>query len=172
MDTVKLGQVTNSDVYFAGSQIIGRVSEFSIEDVGYEMIEHKALGMIGMVELPARTLNALKAKIKFDWLDAEIMRKTALPNKAITMQFQSYVDVFDQSGINTSMGYRLITSVDLLFGSSTIDALQNGENSGEELSATVLRLVITTSKTEVPIREISVADNINRVDGNDVWPTY
>lgn len=170
--SVKLGQVTNSDVYFDGENIAGRVSEFGLEDVGYEMIEHKALGMIAVVELPARTLNALKAKIKFDWLDEAIMRKTALPNRAITMQFQSYVDVFDADGLNLGLGYRLITSVDLLFGSSALDALQNGENSGDELECSCLRLVISSSRSSVPIREINVAENINRVDGNDVWPTY
>ena len=172
MDPVKLGQVTNSDVYIDGNQIVGRVREFSIEGVTYEEVEHKALGMIGGVNLPGRTLEPMKATIAFDWLDSEVMRKTARPNKVVTMQFQSFVDVFDQSGVNASLGYRLITSVDLLFGSSTIDAFKHGENSGEELEASVLRLVITTSKTTVPIREISVADNINRADGVDVWPTY
>lgn len=170
--SMKLGQVTNSDVYFDGVNIAGRVSEFSIEDVGYETIEHKALGMIAIVELPARTLNPLKAKIKFDWLDEAIMRRTALPNRAVTMQFQSYVDVFDADGVNTALGYRLITSVDLMFASSAIDALQNGENSGDEIECTCLRLVVSSSRSSVPIREINVTENINRVDGADVWPTY
>lgn len=172
MDPLKVGHVTDSDVYMDGASIAGRVAEFSTEQVGYEMVEHKALGMVFQIELPGRTVKPLKAKIKFVWLDEAIMRKTALPNKAITFQFQSYVDLFDAGGLVVEQGHRLITSVDLLFGSSTIDGFKSGENAGEELECTVTRLIVTTSKSDVPIREMAVFGNINRVDGKDVWPRY
>lgn len=172
MDAIKLGQVTNSDVYLDGNQMIGRISEFSLEGVSYKTVSHEALGMIANVELPGRVLEPLKAKIKFDWLDAEVMRKLAFPNKVISLQLQSYVDVFDSSGVNVEQSYRLITSVDFLPSSSTIDALKAGEGAGEEHEVAVTRIRITTSISTVPIREISVFDNINRADGVDVWPTY
>lgn len=172
MEPVKLGQVTNADVYLGTSEIAGRVREFSIEGIKYVSIEHEALGMIAQVELPGRTLEAISASLTFDWLDEAIMRKTAFPNRAVSMQFQSYVDLFNSSGLIVEQSHRLVTSVDLLFGSSTIDALKNGEGAGEELEAQVIRYRLTSSRASNPIREISVFDNINRADGVDVWPRY
>ena len=172
MDPVKVGHVTDSDVYMDGGSIAGRVADFSPEQVGYEMIEHKTLGMMFQMELPGRTVKPLKAKIKFAWLDEEIMRRTALPNQAVTFQFQSYVDIFNADGLVIEQGHRLITTVDLLFGGSTVDGFKSGEGAGEELECTLTRLIVTTSKSAVPIREMAVFNNINRVDGKDVWPRY
>jgi len=172
MDPIKLGQVTNADVYMDGAQIIGRIDEFKIEGVGYKEVKHEALGMIANVELPGRTLEPMKAKIKFAWLDEAVMRKTALPNRVVNFQTQQYVDIFDSDGLVIEQGHRLITSLGVLFRQSDLDAIKNGEKAGDDLECSVVRLRVTTSRSSVPIREISVFDNINRADGKDVWPTY
>ena len=172
MQEIRIGQTTNADVYLDGTRLVGRISEFSLDKLGYERIEHAALGMVGKVKLPGRTLEAIEAKIKFDWLETDVMFKTATPNVVTMLQFEKFVDVFDQSGLVVSSGYRIITTVGCLFAETTMDALKNGEAVGEEVQASIPYLMVKSTEKDIFIREFDVSANINRVKGADVWPRY
>jgi uncharacterized protein len=173
MREIRIGQTTNADVYLEGNRLVGRVAEFELEKLAYERVTHEALGMVGKVSLPGRTLEAINAKIKFSWLETELMLRTALPNKAVGFQFEKFVDIFDQSGLVAGEGYRIITSVNLLFAEESMDAFKNGEDPiGRELECSVIRLVVKSTETDQFIREYAPFENINRVNGADVWPAY
>jgi uncharacterized protein len=173
MREIRIGQTTNADVYVEGNRYIGRISEFELDKMAYERVEHSGLGMVGVLKLPSRTLQPIDAKIKFSWLETEFMLKTALPNVAVPLQFEQFVDVFDQGGLVSSEGYRIITSVSLLFAEESMDAFKNGNDAiGRELACSVIRLSMKSTETGQFIREYAPLENINRVDNKDVWSRY
>ena len=173
MKEIRIGQTTNVDVYIEGNRLVGRIEEFNLDKVGYETVDHEALGMVGKVELPGRTMQPIKAKMKFSWLETELMLKTALPNVAVPLQFEKFVDIFDQSGVVEGEGYRIITSVSVLFSEESMDAFKNGKDAiGRELQCSVIRLVVKSTETDQFIREYAPFENINRVNGADVWSRY
>jgi uncharacterized protein len=173
MREIRIGQTTNADVYLEGNRLVGRIKEFELDKVGYERVTHEALGMVGKVKLPGRTMEPIDAKINFSWLETELMLRTALPNKAVTFQFEKFVDIFDQGGLVTGEGYRIITTTTLLFAEESMDAFKNGDDPiGRELECSVIRLVVKSTETDQFIREYAPFENINRVNGADVWPAY
>lgn len=173
MQEIRIGQTTNADVYLEGARLVGRIKEFELDKVGYETVTHEALGMVAKVDLPGRALSPMKAKIAFSWLETEVMMKTALPNKVVTLQFEKFVDVFDAAGLVAGEGYRIITTVGLLFGEESLDAFKTDKDAiGREHECSVTRLVVKSTETDQFIREIDVFTNINRVNGADVWPRY
>lgn len=170
---IRIGQTTNADTYLEGNRLVGRIKEFEIDKVAYERVTHEALGMVGKVKLPGRTLEPIDAKITFSWLETELMLRTALPNRAIPFQFEKFVDIFDQGGLVVSEGYRIITSVNLLFAEESMDAFKNGDDAiGREHECSVIRYVVKSTETDQFIREFAPFENINRVNGADVWPAY
>lgn len=170
---IRIGHTTNADVYVDGNRLIGRIKEFELDKLGYERVSHEALGMVGKMSLPARAMEPLEAKISFAWLETEYMLRTALPNRGVAFQFQNYVDVFDQGGLVENEGYRIITNVVLLFAEETFNAFKLGSDAiGRELQCSVIRLSMKSTETDVIIREYAPFENINRVNGSDVWPGY
>lgn len=173
MREIKIGQTTNADVYLDGNRLVGRIKEFELDKVGYERVTHEALGMVGKVKLPGRAMGPIDAKISFSWLETELMLKTAKPNEAVTLQFEKFVDIFDQGGLAAAEGYRIITTVTLLFAEESMDAFKMGDDPiGRELECSVIRLVVKSTETDQFIREYAPFENINRVNGEDVWPRY
>ncbi|QCI65629.1 phage major tail tube protein [Phreatobacter stygius] len=173
MREIKIGQTTNADVYVEGNRLVGRIKEFELDKVGYERVTHEALGMVGKVKLPGRAMEPIDAKIKFSWLETEMMMKTALPNRAVPFQFEKFVDIFDQGGLVAADGYRIITTTHLLFAEEAMDAFKMGDDAiGRELECSVIRLVVKSTETDQFIREYAPFENINRVNGADVWPAY
>jgi P2 family phage contractile tail tube protein len=172
MQEIRIGQTTNADVYMDGARLVGRIAEFKLDKVGYERIEHAALGMVGKAKLPGRTLEAIDATIKFDWLETDVMLRTAVPNVLTMFQFEKFVDVFDHGGLVVANGYRIITTVGCLFAEEALDALKNGEAVGYETTCSVPYLMVKSTEKDVFIREIDISANINRVNGAEVWPRY
>jgi len=170
---IRIGQTTNADVYLDGNRLVGRIREFELDKVGYERVTHEALGMVGKVKLPARAMEPIDAKISFSWLETELMLRTALPNRGMAFQFEKFVDVFDQDGLIVSEGYRIITMTTLLFAEEAMDAFKNGADLiGREHQCSVVRYVVKSTETDSFIREYAPFENINRVNGEDVWSAY
>ena len=173
MREIRIGQTTNADVYLEGARHVGRIAEFKLDKLAYERVTHEALGMVGKMKLPGRSMEPIDAKIKFMWFETEVMLLTALPTKATTFQFEKFVDVFGQDGLAVEEGYRIITTATLLFAEESFDAFKNGKDAFmRELDCSVIRLVVKSTETDQFIREYAPFENINRVNGQDVWPRY
>lgn len=173
MKQISIGQTTNADVYLDGNRLVGRVKEFKLDKVAYERVEHAALGMVGKAKLPGRQLEAIDAKISWIWLETAILLKTADPTRAVSLQFEKFVDVFDADGLILSEGYRILTQVKLLFAEEEMGAFKAGDDAvGVEHSCSVTRLMVKSTETDAFIREFDLFEGINRVNGKDVWPRY
>jgi len=173
LQKIKSGQVTNADVYMDGAQIAGRIASMEPDEIAYEMVEHKALGMVGQAELPGRQLKAIKATIKWIWLETAVLLKTATPNRSVTFTVEQFVDVFDATGLVIGQSYRVVSNYTVLFGAEEWAAMEAGDESmGYETPCSVVRLTVKSTETDQFVREFDLFAGINRVDGKDVWPKY
>lgn len=50
---IQINRITNANIYLDGNNLLGRATEIKLPDVSLIMQEHKALGMVGKIELPA-----------------------------------------------------------------------------------------------------------------------
>lgn len=168
---LKIGQITNADLYINGVDCKGRVEEFSLDDVASTEVEHNALGMVAVLKLPARPVGAVAGKIKFEWLDAEIERELLNPTKAHHIQLHSYVDVFDAEGLSVDKSHTLVTHLGFqVLGRGGFSA-KLGEMVGTEHSITIPSFTQKIYGDAKPIIELDAFNNVYNVNGEPVWPT-
>lgn len=167
----KIGQITNADLYINGTDVKGRVSEFTPDDLSLTEVEHKTLGMIGVLKLPGRPVDAIGGKIKFDWLDEAIERGLINPTKRQNIQMHSYVDVFDETGLNVEKSHTLVTHVGFQMMSHGLLAGKIGDAVGVEHNITIPSFSQKVYGDSTPIVEFDVFAGIYNVNGEAVWPT-
>lgn len=169
--TQKIGQITNADIYLGDANVRGRVAEFDPGEIGHQDVEHDTLGMIGVLKLPGRPLQAIEGKISFKWLDEEIERQLLNPTKFPKIQLHSYVDVFDEDGLNAEKSHTLVTHI----GFSSLKrggmSAKLGDPMGTEYDISIHNFVQKVYGAATPIIEFDVFNGIYKVNGEDVWPT-
>ena len=62
MSKIQVNRIVNANIYLEGTNMLGRAEEVKLPDITAIMAEHKALGMVGKIELPSG----------FDKLEGEI----------------------------------------------------------------------------------------------------
>lgn len=167
----KIGQITNADLYLNGEDVKGRVKEFSPGDIGHTEVEHKALGMIGVLKLPGRPVEAIDGKISFDWLDEALERVLMNPTKRHVIQMHSYVDVFDADGLNAEKSHTLVTHVGFHVIKRSGLTAKLGDAMAGEHAITITSFSQKVYGDSTPIVEFDIFAGIYKVNGEDVWPT-
>ena len=167
----KIGQITNADLYLNEVDVRGRVNEFDMGDLGHQEVEHSALGMIGVLKLPGRPVQAIEGKINFDWLDEEVERDMANPTKSHRAQLHSYVDIFDEDGLNPQRSHTLVTHLGFYVLKSGGRSAKLGEQMGSEYEITVHAFTQKLYGAEVPIIKIDIFNSIYEINGKQVWHT-
>ncbi|MFG1409512.1 phage major tail tube protein [Xanthobacter sp. VTT E-85241] len=170
MDPIRIGHITNSDVYMDNNRLIGRVKEFELPEFSYKLISHEALGQIAILELPSRALEAPKGKITFDFVDHEVERLALNPTVVRRWQLHSYVDIWGADGLDRAKSHKLITSLGLLPTKSGALAHTLGEAVNREMEITVPYITQVISTEDVPLLELDVFAGIYRINGENVWP--
>lgn len=170
MDRIKLGHITQADVYLDGNHIVGRVKEFDIPEFGHKMVTHESLGQIGILDLPSRAVDALKANITFEYADYELDVLFMNPTRANKIQLHSYVDVFGPDGLDRERSHKIITNLTAYFSKSDAMNLKLGESANRKIEATISSFVQKLSTRSVPIIEYDLFNSIYRINGENVWP--
>jgi phage tail tube protein FII len=168
---VKIGQITNADVYYGNQILVGRFKEFGLPDLEYTEVKHETLGQIAVLSVPGRPLKEMKGKAVLDFLDPELVVDVYNPTKGLKFALHSYLDVFDANGLDLPKSGRLITNVTIMVRKSGGKAFKLGDNFEGEIEFTCNRFVQGLAD-QTPIREIDVFSQVNRIAGKDVWPTY
>lgn len=166
----KTGQITQADVYINDVDVCGRVAELDLGEIGHTEVEHKTLGMIGVLKLPGRPVEAITGKISFEWLDEEVSRAILNPTKVNKLQLHSYVDVFDGEGLNSDQSHTLVTHIGFQMMKTGGRTAKLGENLGQEHDISIGYFVQKVYGADTPIIEFDAWNNIYRIDGEDVWP--
>jgi len=170
MDAVKIGQITNANVYLDGTALVGRFKDFSPPAVEYMEVKHETLGQIAVISLPGRTLKELTGKLTIDFLDPDLYPRLCNPTVPITFSLNSYVDVFDSAGLNAANSFRLVTMITMLIRKLDGKPFKLGESFEGDAEYSALRFVQTLSNSSTPLREIDVMRQVNNVMGQPVWP--
>ena len=166
----KIGQITQSDCYINEVDVCGRVAELDMGEIAHAEIEHQTLGMIGVLKLPGRPVQAIDGKITFEWLDEEVSRKILNPTKVHKLQLHSYVDVFDGEGLNSGQSHTLITHIGFQMMKTGGRTAKLGENLGQEHDISISSFKQSVYGAETPIIEYDGWNNIYRINGEEVWP--
>lgn len=97
MSKIAINKVYNANVYINGTNFLGRAEEVTLPKVQAKMVEHKALGMFGVVETAAG-IEKMEAKIKWSSLYPEVLRKAGNPYKAVAVQVRASLETHDSTG--------------------------------------------------------------------------
>ncbi|MCM0751187.1 phage tail protein [Brucella pseudogrignonensis] len=166
----KIGQITQADCYINEVDVCGRVAELDLGEIAHAEVEHQTLGMIGILKLPGRPVQAIEGKISFEWLDEGVSRTILMPTKVHRLQLHSYVDIFDGEGLNAEQSHTLVTHIGFQMMKTGGRTAKLGENLAQEHDISISTFKQSVYGGDTPIIEFDAWNNIYRINGEDVWP--
>lgn len=163
----KISRIVNANVYLDGGSLLGICEEVSIPDLKPTMSDHKALGMVGKIELPTG-IDKLEAKFKWSSFDESLMGKTH-------NVFQAFPITVRGNKENYQGGERVSETAVKVFLKGTFKSpgglnFKHQDNVEQESMFNV-----TYMKMEVEgnvVYEYDAMANIYIVDGVDLLATY
>ena len=164
---IQINRIVNANVYANGSSLMGRVEEIKLPDVTATMTEHKALGMVGKIELPSG-FEKLEGEMKFNSLYEDAVALMADPFKAVQLQCRSNIETYGSQGRIEEKS--LVTYLTVMFKKNPLGTFKQHENVdvSAAFSCTYVKQVIDGKE----VLELDVLANIFRVGGEDKLATY
>jgi len=165
---ISVNRVTQANIYLTGTgSLLGRAEEVSLPDVKAKMSEHKAIGMVGSLELPSG-IDKMEMKIKWNAIYPDTMKKFNDIFTARKLQIRGSVESYTAEGRTAQVPAKCFVTV--LPKNIPLGSFKQHDNVELEQMFTV-----TYFKLEVggdPITEVDVLNNIYRVDGVDLLATF
>lgn len=164
---VEIKQIVNANVYIDGNSFLGKAEEIKLPDVAVSMVEHKALGLVGKVELPSG-IEKMEATIKWNSLYDEVLKKAANPYQPVQLQARFSLETYAGGGrIKEVPGVVFLTGT---FKKFPLGGFKQHDNVEAEtaLNITYIRLVVDGKD----IVEVDALANIYKVDGVDLLAQY
>ena len=148
MAKIEINRITNANIYLDGANLLGRAEEVKLPDVSMTMQEHKALGMVGKVELPAG----------FD----------KNPYKLLALQCRSSVQRYSSQGLIDEIP--LVTFLTIMFKKNPLGTFKQHENAefSSSFTCTYIKQVLDGEE----LLELDYLANIFRVGGVDQLTDY
>ncbi|UAY56264.1 phage major tail tube protein [Arachidicoccus terrestris] len=159
---ITTNKVTNCNIYMDGKSYMGRSEEVTLPDVMPKMADHKGLGMFGEAEVTAG-LQKMSAKIKWNAIYPEVMRKTHDFFNATNLTIRASIETWDG-------GSRVAQTPCIIFLRGTWKMAgglgfkpQDNVEREDEMNVTAYKMEINGEE----IVNIDVLANIWRVNGVD-----
>ena len=167
MGQVSIKQITNANVYIDGTSFLGKIEEAKLPDVVATLSEHKALGMVGKIELP-NGIDKMEMSMKWNSLYGDVLKKAANPFKAVQLQCRSSQETYTGQGRTEEVP--VVVHITGTFKKFPMGGFKQHDNVEAETTMTVtyLRLVVNGED----ILEIDVMSNIYKVGGEDLLSQY
>ncbi|KIA81352.1 MULTISPECIES: phage major tail tube protein [Chromobacterium] len=164
---IEINRITNANIYINGNSLLGRAEEIKLPDVAAIMQEHKALGMVGKIELPAG-FDKLEGEIKWNSLYKDVAKTVANPFQAVQLQARSNIETYGSQGRLQQVS--LVTYLTVMFKKNPMGTFKQHENAdfSSAFTATYIKQVIGGED----ILELDYMANIFRVAGNDMLELY
>jgi P2 family phage contractile tail tube protein len=164
---ISVNKVTNANIYLGGASFMGRAEEITLPEVQAKMADHKALGMVGELELPAG-LQKMSMKIKWNSIYPDVMTKTHDVFTAIDFQIRANIETYE-GGSRTAQTACVVfvTATPKKSGGLNFKAQDNVERE-DEFNVTAYKLIVDKKI----IIEVDILHNIWRVNGTDQLQTY
>jgi len=164
---VEVRKLTNANVYFDGASYLGKVEEVNLPEVGFKQAEHKALGMMGSLDIPSG-MDKMELSLKWSTVDPVAMRKVSNAFRSWDFQVRSSLERYEAQGRTAQDSY-----VAYFRGMPKNIAGQNFKQHDNVEAES--KFSISYYKLEINgqiIYEIDVLNNIYKVDGVDLLATY
>lgn len=167
MSGIQINRITNANVYVDGRSKLGKAEEIKLPDIQAIMQEHKALGMVGKIELPAG-FDKLEGEIKWNSLYQDVATVMANPFKAVALQCRSSIETYGAQGRQQEVS--LVTYMTVMFKKNPLGTFKQHENAefGSAFSCTYIKQVIDGQE----VLELDYMANIFRVNGVDQLQGY
>lgn len=164
---LEINRLTNANIYVDGNSWLGRAEEVTLPVITSKMSEHKALGMVGMVELFSG-IDKLEARIKWNSVYKDVFKKAANPTKTVQMQVRASLENYGSEGKTGESA--CVVYMTAQFKALPLGTFKQNENVELEsaLNVTYIKLVVGGET----ILELDVLANIYTVDGVDLLATY
>jgi uncharacterized protein len=167
MSNNKINKVTNANIYLGGISFMGRAEEVTLPDVMPKMVDHKALGMVGELELPGG-LQKMTAKIKWNAIYPDAMKLTHNVYDAVRLQVRANVETFEGGSRTAQVPAVATLTVTPKKSGGLVFKPQDNVEREDEFNVTAYRLEIDGEE----IIDIDIMNNIWQVDGVDQLTTY
>ena len=167
MSKIQVNRIVNANIYIDGTNLIGRAEEVKLPDIQAIMNEHKALGMVGKIELPSG-FDKLEGEVKWNSLYEEAAKAMANPFKAVQLQCRSSIETYGAQGRIQEVS--LVTFLTVMFKKNPLGTYKQHDNAefGSAFSATYIKQVVDGDE----VLELDYLANIFRVGGEDMLETY
>ena len=167
MSKISINRLTNANVYLDGGSMLGRAEEVNLPVLKAKMAEHKALGMVGKIELPSG-FDKLEGEVKWNSLYEEAAKAMANPFKAVQLQCRSSIETYGPGGRIEEVP--LATFLTVMFKKNPLGTFKQHDNAefGSTFTATYIKQVIKGKD----VLELDYMANIFKVNGEDLLATY
>ena len=167
MSKIQVNRIVNANIYIDGTNLIGRAEEVKLPDIQAIMAEHKALGMVGKIELPSG-FDKLEGEVKWNSLYEEAAKAMANPFKAVQLQCRSSIETYGAQGRIQEVS--LVTFLTVMFKKNPLGTFKQHDNAefGSSFAATYIKQVIDGDE----VLELDYMANIFRVGGEDMLADY
>ncbi|ARU23673.1 hypothetical protein RSSE_c3290 [Ralstonia solanacearum] len=164
---IEINRITNANIYVTGNSLLGRAEEVKLPDISAIMAEHKALGMVGKIELPSG-FDKLEGEVKWNSLYKEVAKTVANPFKAVQLQCRSSIETYGAQGRIQEVP--LVTYLTVMFKKNPLGTFKQHENAefGSAFGATYIKQVIDGEE----VLELDYLANIFRVGGEDMLADF
>lgn len=167
-NALSINRITNANVYADDlGSLFGQAEEVNLPKLAMTMVEHKALGMQGKIELPAG-YDKMEITIKWNSFYPETFKKFANPYKAIKIQIRSNVEIYeggDKVDEKPLVVYATVQSKGFPLGNFKAQDNVEMEN---DLSCTQIKMEYDGAS----IIEFDANANLLLVDGVDQFAAY
>ena len=167
MSKIQLNRITNANIYVDGNCLLGRAEEIKLPDISMIMAEHKALGMVGKIELPAG-FDKLEGEIKWNSYYRDVFLKMNDPYTMTQLQIRSSVETYGSLGRMQQVP--LVTFLSVMFKKNPMGTFKQNENA--EFPSSFACYYVKQQLNGEDMIELDVLANIYKVNGVDRLDIY
>ena len=167
MSKIQLNRVTNANIYVDGNCLLGKAEEIKLPDITAMMSEHKALGMVGKIELPSG-FEKMEGEIKWNSFYRDVWLKMNNPYSMVQLQVRSGVETYGATG--RMQQQPLVTFLSVMFKKNPMGTFKQNDNA--EFSSSFACYYIKQQLAGEDMLELDVLANIYKVGGVDQLDIY
>jgi P2 family phage contractile tail tube protein len=164
---ITVNRITNANLFINGKNLLGSADEITLPDLKAKMSEHKAIGMVGALELIAG-FDKIEAKIKWNSFYANVMKYALNPFTAVQLQVRASVETYASTGRTAQLP--LVTFLTGQFKNLPMGTFKQHDN--VELESMLNITAIKQIYNGVTTLEYDVMSNILIVNGVDLLAQY
>ena len=168
MSKIEVKKITNANIYLDGNNLLGRAEEVSLPTVKAKMVDHAALGLVGVPEFPSGIEKLDGGKIKWASLYPEVFAKAANPFVVYDLQVRGNLETYNSRGRVSEEPVVALLSAS--FKTLPMGQYKPRDNAEFETDLAVHYIKLIAGGIEV--LEIDVLANIWRANGMDMLTNY